>query len=669
MRESQNKKKAVPSLRKLAYKAPGILGFSLRGNELLQKNFWIILFLDIILISICYCAAHWLRFDGILDSAIRNHIIVTIAPLALIKISSFFIFNLYKGMWRYAGISDLLNVIKASITSSILFVVYLAVYYHFSGVSRGVLVIDFILTIVLIGGMRLLIRLYYQREQVFFHEISFFRKAQREKKNVLIIGTGHLAENLFREVRNLDKFSYKVIGFIDVNIKYRGLKIHGVPILGSLEDVHDLVDCYEIEYVWIADITLEPSKIAEVIESCEGLSVHFKVIPSISERLLNNVAENLRDIRIEDLLERNQVTLEMQLIRSEIENQTVMITGAGGSIGSELAIQICAFNPKQLILLDNAETPLYLIDMELQTKAGNTEVIPCIGDVRSRRCLDRIFDRYKPRFVYHAAAYKHVPMMELSPLDAVNNNVIGTFKLANAACKHHVEKFIMISTDKAVRPTSVMGATKRVAEMVVQSMNGNGTRFVVVRFGNVLASNGSVVPLFQKQIAAGGPVTVTHPGVRRYFMTISEAVMLILQAGSIGRGGELFLLDMGKPIKIHDLARNMIRLAGLTPDTEIKIEFIGLRPGEKIYEELLIAGEGVLDTAFEKIKICNNADGIDEAVLYEAIGQFSLLLKGSGDNDAAITILKKLVPEFNKNHYVPRPGVIQRNSNKEDKNR
>jgi FlaA1/EpsC-like NDP-sugar epimerase len=451
-----------------------------------------------------------------------------------------------------------------------------------------------------------------------------------------------------------------VIGFVDESQKNKGMKIHGVPILGALENIPDLVKYHDIDHILIADAELKAKEIAEIIESCDGLGVHFKVIPSLSEMIVNTVAENLRDIKVEDLLERDQVSLDMQLVRAEIENQIVLITGAGGSIGSELARQIHAFNPKRIILLDNAETPLYQIDMELQSRGGETEVVPCIGDVRSRRGLDRIFHKYRPHYVYHAAAYKHVPMMELSPLDAVNNNIIGTFKLAGVACKHHVNKFVLISTDKAVRPTSVMGTTKRIAEMVVQSLNGNGTRFVVVRFGNVLGSNGSVVPLFQRQIASGGPVTVTHPEVTRFFMTIPEAVMLVLQAGSIGKGGELFLLDMGEPVKILDLAKNMIRLAGLVPDRDITIEFVGLRPGEKLYEELLIDGEGILDTAYEKIKVCNNANGFDEKILYEAIEQFNLLLKDSRDNEAVVEVLKKLVPAFHRDtgvHKLGAPGT------------
>jgi len=617
-----------------------------------KSNFWIVFITDILLLCACYYGAYWLRFEGDFDSAIRHQIIYTIAPLVIIKMACLMFFDLYSGMWRYAGIRDMLNVIRASASGSFLFVGYLAMFHHFAGFSRGVLVADFVLTILLISGMRLFIRLYYQRDKEFFQEISFFRKTKKETKKVLIVGTGNLAESLLREFRDLNKLNYKVIGFVEGNISNTGMKIHGVPILGCLKDIPDLAAYYEIEDVLIADRNLESKEIAGIIESCEGLGVHFKVVPSLSDRIVNNVVDNIRDIKVEDLLKREPITLDMHLVRSEIQNRTVLITGAGGSIGSELARQIYNFNPRKIILLDNAETPLYQIDIELQRRGGRTEIIPCIGDIRSRRGLDRIFNRYKPEFVYHAAAYKHVPMMELSPLDAVNNNIIGTFKLAGVANKHHVKKFVMISTDKAVRPTSVMGTTKRVAEMVVQSMNGNGTKFVVVRFGNVLGSNGSVVPLFQSQIAAGGPVTVTHPEVTRYFMTIPEAVMLVLQAGSVGKGGELFLLDMGEPVKIVDMAKNMIRLAGLTPEKDIKIEYVGLRPGEKLYEELLIDGEGIIDTAYEKIKVCNNANGINEKELYEAIERFGLLLKDSGDNDAAITILKRMVPAFDENHYM-----------------
>jgi len=329
----------------------------------------------------------------------------------------------------------------------------------------------------------------------------------------------------------------------------------------------------------------------------------------------------------------------------------VAVTGAGGSIGSELCRQILQYNPSSLILIDNAEPPLFHIDMELRgmLRAGSeVRIVPCIGDVRSRHSIERIFRSHSPQLVYHAAAYKHVPMMELAPIDTVNNNVIGTFKVASLACKYHVEDFVLISTDKAVKPTSVMGATKRVAELVVQALSGNDTRFIVVRFGNVLGSNGSVVPLFQQQIAAGGPVTVTHPDVTRSFMTIHEAVMLVLQAGAIGNGGELFLLDMGRPVKILDMARNMIRLAGLVPDRDVKISFIGLRPGEKSTKSFSSTVKASWIPRTRKSRSVAPAVRSMRRASLEGIERMNLLVKNSGDAEAALAILEALVPDFRR---------------------
>lgn len=613
-----------------------------------NKNFWIVLLGDIILLSLCYLSAYWLRYDGHITPSILNLIINTIGPMLFCKLTVFFYADIYRGLWRYTGIMDLLNIIKGSLVGSLLFILYLAMVYHFSGISRSIVVMDLVFTIVAVGGLRLFIRIYYQRDPDFIDEIMFWRKCKHEGKRVLIIGTGPLAERLFRELHTAHPELYRVIGFIDEVSVHRGMKIHGVPVLGSLNDIPNILGNYRIEDVLIINPESMTGKMKTLVELCAGSGVRVKVIPSLSERVKGAVAQHLRDIRIEDLLEREPVNLDMKEVSRDLQGKVVLITGAGGSIGSELARQISQFQPRILVLLDNAETPLYSIELELRNNCRNMEVFPCIGDIKSSKSLNQIFKRFQPQTVFHAAAYKHVPMMELAPLDAVNTNILGTFKLASAACKYHVEKFVMISTDKAVRPTSVMGATKRVAEMVVQSMNGNSTRFVIVRFGNVLGSNGSVVPLFEKQISTGGPVTVTHPDVTRYFMTISEAVMLVLQAGAIGKGGELFLLDMGEPVKIVDLAKNMIRLAGLVPDRDIAIEYVGLRSGEKLYEELLIAGEGVVDTAHNKIKVCKHSNGIIEETLYKAIEAFDLLVKNSYDHDSVISILQSLVPAYSE---------------------
>jgi FlaA1/EpsC-like NDP-sugar epimerase len=615
----------------------------------IRKNFWVIFVCDVILLSICHYGSYWLRFDKEFNSIIRVQILSTIIPMVVLKIACFFFFDVYRGMWRYAGIKDLINVIKGSITGSLIFVVYHAIFFRFADISRGVIFIDLFLTILFIGGLRLSIRLFYQKQGDFSEELMFWRRSQRIFKKVLIIGTGPLAEKLFREIDESRKLKYKVIGFIDGNQKNEGMKIHGIPILGSMRELPGLISFYEIDEIFLVGSDLKAKEISNIVELCGDYGVRFKVIPTLVDTLSRGISDNLRDINLEDLMDRESIQLDMEIVRSEIEGQSVIVTGAGGSIGSEISRQILLYNPAQLILLDNAETPLYQIDLELSSlkpSDSKTMIIPCIGDVRSRRSLERIFRLYRPQLVYHAAAYKHVPMMELSPLDAINNNIIGTFKLATIACKYHVRKFVMISTDKAVRPTSIMGATKRAAELIMQALSGNGSSFIVVRFGNVLGSNGSVVPLFHKQIISGGPVTVTHPEITRYFMTIPEAVMLVLQAGSIGKGGELFLLDMGKPVKIDDLARNMIRLAGLVPGRDIMIEYVGLRPGEKLYEELLIEGEGIIDTCNEKIKVCNTFSRINEKSLFEAIEHFQLLLKTSGDNDAALKILMRLVPDF-----------------------
>lgn len=610
------------------------------------RNLWLVVLFDISLLALSYYGAYWLRFEGHIDATAQAFLIRTLPPLLACKLLCFTFFDLYRGMWRYTGIKDLINVIKASLCGSLLFVAYLAIRMHFVGISRAMLVIDAILTIMAVGGLRLTIRIFCQKKAEIMDEITFWRAPRADVRKVIIVGTGSLGERLLRELSGMESQPYRVVGFVDEKALNRGMKIHGIPVLGALDDIPGLVHRYAVDDILIAESGFHTHRFKCLIEACAGQGVRFRTIPSLTERLHGALAHHLRDIRIEDLLARDPVRLDMDLVKAQLAGKTVLITGAGGSIGSELARQIITFNPAVLVLLDNAETPLYQIDHELRGKPGNTAIIPCIGDVRAEKGLERIFRQHRPQVVYHAAAYKHVPMMEKNPLDAIQTNILGTFRLAGVATRHNVETFIMISTDKAVRPTSIMGATKRVAEMIVQAMSGNGTRFAVVRFGNVLGSNGSVVPLFERQIAAGGPLTVTHPDMTRFFMTIPEAVMLVLQASTIGGKGELFLLDMGEPVRILDLAHNMIRLAGLVPEKDIRIEFIGLRPGEKLHEELLIAGEDVIDTAFDKIKICNNKRLIDEQVLYESIEHFTLIEGSAGDAGAALAILKALVPAY-----------------------
>jgi FlaA1/EpsC-like NDP-sugar epimerase len=616
-----------------------------------KRNFWIILAVDMAILALCNFGAGLIRFEGSIPPGIRDQMVANLPPLIAAKIACFFAFDLYRGMWRYTGIRDLVGIIKAAVAGTLLYVSYLAIFEHFRFVSRGVVLVDLLLTIVCIGGFRLAIRLYLQRDRALVDDLMFRRRPPDSRRNVLIVGTGPQAEMLMREIHENRSINAHVVGFIEMDDEHHGLKIHGIPILGSMMELPETILFYGIEDILLADDGLKPKDVRSLMEICGDCRVRFKVVPSLADEMTRGVFDSLRDIRLEDLMERQPVRVDMGVVRSEIQGRCVAVTGAGGSIGSELCRQILRYDPAMLVLIDNAETPLYRIDMELTARRAEgtaPRVIPCIGDVRSRRSMERIFRRYRPHLVYHAAAYKHVPMMELAPVDAVNNNVIGTFKVASLACRYHVEKFILISTDKAVRPASVMGATKRVAELVVQALGGNGTRFIVVRFGNVLDSNGSVVPLFRQQITSGGPVTVTHPEITRYFMTIPEAVMLVLQAGAMGKGGELFLLDMGRPVKIADLARNMIRLAGLVPERDVRIDYIGLRPGEKLHEELLIDGEGIVDTPYEKIKVCTTCSRVDEARLFEGIEHMGLLVKNSGDTDAALSMLEGLVPDFRR---------------------
>ena len=609
---------------------------------------------DMAILALCYLSAGLLRFEGSIPAATFDQMLFNLVPMIGAKIVCFFIFDLYRGMWRYTGIRDLIGIIKATMAGTLLYISFLALFEPFRIVSRGVILIDFLLTVVAIGGFRLAIRLYHQRDSAFVDELMFWRRSLMSRRNVLIVGTGPQAEKLMREIHEDSANTYHVVGFIEMEDEHHGLMIHGIPILGSMLELPHLIAYYGIEDIFMADANLTPADVRSLIEIFADSRVRFKVVPSLQETMNRGVFDSLRDIRLEDLMEREPVHVDMGIVRAEIEGRRVAVTGAGGSIGSELCRQILGYNPASLILIDNAETPLYRIDMELsgmRPAGSEVRVVPCIGDVRSSKSMERVFRKHAPQLVYHAAAYKHVPMMELAPVDAVNNNIIGTFKVASLACRYHVEKFVLVSTDKAVRPTSVMGATKRVAELVVQALGGNGTPFIVVRFGNVLGSNGSVVPLFQQQIASGGPVTVTHPEITRYFMTIPEAVMLVLQAGAMGNGGELFLLDMGRPVKIADLARNMIRLAGLVPERDVGIAYIGLRPGEKLHEELLIEGEGIVDTPYQKIKVCSTLSRVDEERLFEGIEHLNLLVKGSGDADTALAILERLVPDFRREPF------------------
>jgi FlaA1/EpsC-like NDP-sugar epimerase len=423
----------------------------------------------------------------------------------------------------------------------------------------------------------------------------------------LIIGAGDAGEKILREIWDNASLRYRVVGFIDDDELKVGKQIHGVPVLGTSEDLKAMVERVQAEELLIAIPSTTSAQMRRLLSRCKETGLPYKTIPSIGELIDGKVSiKAIREVAYGDLLGREAVRLEEDRIGAYLENSLVLVTGAGGSIGSELCRQICRFRPDKLIMYERAESPLYEISLELRTDFPHVQTVPVLGDIMDRQQLTKAFLSYRPRVVFHAAAYKHVPMMELLPWKAIKNNVLGTRNVIDVSKEHGVERFVLVSTDKAVRPVSVMGASKRIAELLVQGQNGcgpSGPKFMTVRFGNVVGSVGSVVPLFKKQIERGGPVTVTHPEMTRFFMIIPEACQLILQAGAMGEGGETFVLDMGKPVKIVDMARDLIRLSGFEPEVDISIDYIGLRPGEKLYEELITQGEGIFPTSHEKILV------------------------------------------------------------------
>jgi FlaA1/EpsC-like NDP-sugar epimerase len=449
-----------------------------------------------------------------------------------------------------------------------------------------------------------------------------------------------------KEIRKQRDSIYNIVGFIDDDPEKHGMRLNGIPVLGSTDSLNELVKKHSVEKVIIALPSAAGKVIRSIVGKCENAQVRFKIIPGLGDLIKGKISvSQIKDVEIEDLLRRDPVVLDEAEISNYLAGKNVLVSGAGGSIGSEICRQVARFKPERLVLLDNAETPLFFIEKELVSSHPELRVIPVIGDVRQKDKVAMTFDLFKPDVVFHAAAYKHVPMMEYNPVESVTNNIGGAMTLADAAHRFGATDFVMISTDKAVNPTNVMGASKRVAELYVQSLAEiSATRFTTVRFGNVLGSNGSVIPLFKDQIQKGGPVTVTDPEVVRYFMTIPEAAQLVLQAGCIGNGGEIFLLDMGEPVRIVELAEELIRLSGFIPHEDIEIVYSGLRPGEKLFEELLVAGEGVKPTIHEKIKVLAPVC-LDRAWLSNELDYLFVAASTNGVG-GILASLRRLVPEF-----------------------
>ncbi|WP_294168563.1 nucleoside-diphosphate sugar epimerase/dehydratase [uncultured Clostridium sp.] len=567
-------------------------------KELGKYRSFILILVDAILINIAYVLAIYFRYEyGIFLQLVKDYEKIAIVFIAIYLIS-FYFFKLYESIWNYASIDEFLLVIGACITGNVISTI-LAVLFRMD-FSYAVSILSGILVILFIVGFRVSFRIYSR-----LTNILDVKSNVSDLKRTLIIGAGEAAILVIKEMKNNKNSKYNPIALIDDD-KYKvGKSILGIKIEGTRKDIIKVCKEKEIETIIIAAPSMNEEDKKEILDKCKKTECKIQMVPSIYSVIDGKVSLNqIKDVEIEDLLGRKPIELEMQGISNYIKNKTVLVTGGGGSIGSELCRQISKFNPKRLIIFDIYENNAYDIQNELRHKSPNLNLLVLIGSVRDKKRLEQVFDKYKPDIVFHAAAHKHVPLMEDSPMEAIKNNVFGTLNVVECADKYNSERFVLISTDKAVNPTNVMGATKRICEMIIQSYDKvSHTKFVAVRFGNVLGSNGSVIPLFKKQIAQGGPVTVTHKNIIRYFMTIPEATQLVLQAGAFAKGGEIFVLDMGEPVKIYDLAYDLIRLSGYEPNKDIKIKVTGLRPGEKLYEELLMSEEGLTNTSHKKIFI------------------------------------------------------------------
>ena len=582
-------------------------------HKFFNKNFIIIFVVDMLLLTAALYDAFLIRFEFNIPPFYFDLFLQMLPYVIVTKIACLYFFDLYRGMWRYTSVSDLLNIIKAATASALLITIFIAFKMRFIGYPRSVFVIDWFLTILFIAGFRLLVRLFFERlarekteKSMPQQFMSLFKRYPKSVKKLLIIGAGDCGEKILREIHDNASLKFKAVGFLDDNRNKIGRKIHGVPVLGLVSEISAAINKVSADEALIAIPSATGHQMREIVEYCKESGIPFKTVPGYGELINGRISvKAIRDVSYTDLLGRAVVKLDAKGISDYIKGNCMLVTGAGGSIVSELCRQICKFSPKKIVLFERAESPLYEIELELKRNFSDISIVPVLGDIQSGIQLENMFKAHNPQVIFHAAAYKHVPMLEIQPWKAVENNILGTERLIKIVQQHGCDRFVFVSTDKAVRPTNVMGASKRVAEMLIQcqSNNPNGqTKFAVVRFGNVVGSVGSVVPLFKKQIEIGGPVTVTHPEVTRYFMTIPEACQLILQAGALcDEQVEIFILDMGKPVKIADLARDLIRLSGFEPDEDIKIEFIGLRPGEKLFEELITEGEGIVGTNHDKI--------------------------------------------------------------------
>jgi FlaA1/EpsC-like NDP-sugar epimerase len=608
-----------------------------------------LLLIDAAIFAACYYLAFVARFESLWPPAYAQKFLLTL-PIAVIGGLAGLIFaGCYHTMLRYTSIKDLVAIIRGAAYGAAILAAGVIFSHGLVGYPRSVFLLFPLFSVGAIGGSRLAWRLWIERRET--------GGAAGEGRTVLIVGAGDAAEDLIRELRQNPRTAYRIVGIADDDPGKRGQRIHGVEVLAGIDAIPALAKALRVEEILIAIPSAGGAQMRRIAESCRISGVPYRTVPGIGDILEGKVhVRQLRRVRIDDLLRRPAVKLDRDAISAYLKDRRVLVTGAGGSIGAELCRQIARFGPEEMTLVDHSENSLFYLDEELRAAFPWLRHTMKVADVTSEPRMRAIMEHRRPEAVFHAAAHKHVPLMEGNRRAAFVNNVTGTRTVAEAAAASGAAKFVMVSTDKAVNPTSVMGASKRIAELVVQCLGGAGagrTEFCSVRFGNVMGSAGSVIPLFTRQIEAGGPITVTHPDVVRYFMTIPEASQLVLQAGTLGRGGEIFVLDMGEPVRIADLARDMIRLSGLEPDVDVEIKYVGLRPGEKLYEELITVGEGIVPTPHEKIMVLRAADCVDPAGTLAAARRVEELAAACAPEAELMAAVRVLVPE-----YQP-PGAVE----------
>jgi FlaA1/EpsC-like NDP-sugar epimerase len=587
--------------------------------------------------------AFLLRFEFIIPAPYLRNLFFAVATWAVVKSLVFHFYGLHRGWWRFVSTPDLTRIAAANIAGSLIGGLIIRLFGP-PGFPRSLYFLDFLLCLVATSGIRVAVRVLYEMTS---------RSGVKPTQRTLIYGGGAAGVMLLRESRSNPSLNLSIVGFIDDDLTKSHIRIQGVPVLGPGANLASLAAKYDIQLVLIALPSATGPEMMQILRLCQEAGVQFRTVPSMAQIVEgSSLVTQIRDVAVEDLLGRNPVHLEEGQIKGKLEGKVILVTGAAGSIGSELCRQIARFHPAGIVGYEIAESFLFEIDREMRLSFPQVPFYPEIGSIQNRTRLDEVFRQYSPSVVYHAAAYKHVPLMEAHVFEAIENNVFGTYNVATAAAEHEVEDFVMISSDKAVRPTNIMGTTKRIAELILLALQGARTKYVAVRFGNVLGSNGSVIPIFKKQIAAGGPVTVTHPDMRRFFMTIPEACQLVLQASVVAEGGQICVLDMGEPVKIVDLARDLILLSGLRPGEDIKIEFSGTRPGEKLYEELSTMLENTAPTTHEKIRIFVGS-GVPEDEMARWLGDVREICE-KRDLGELILMLKEIVPDYSPSSHLLR---------------